>query len=1145
MKEHLGIIDRSYVLMSRLGEGGMGAVYAATQLVNNQKLALKLVTPNIVEQAERTSPSQFHSRVELQLALAREFQMLASLHHPNVIRVQSYGFDVYFGSYYTMELLSGPQTILAAGQAAPVQAKVLLVAQLLRALAYIHRRGVIHRDIKPSNVVVVGEEVKLLDFGISVGTSGSEDIAGTVDYMAPELLLGAPPSVSSDLYAVGLILHELLTSHLPGAKSENTLQDARPYERDADLATRTFSGVPGAAQAPTGHVAATAAFALDGRDDFQLEYNRPIEVAVGGPLGEVLRRTLNPDPSARFQSAEELLHALGEALGQQIPSETSETRESFLRATVLVGREAELAMLRHGLDQLKKNIGSGFLIGGESGVGKTRLISELRTLALVYGFWVAEGQSTTESGSAFQEWQPLLRALCFRTELSDSEAAIFKPLVPDIATLLDRPIPDPPVVKPEDLLLRLANALRGIFKRQSRPLLIILEDLQWAKEDSLGLLALLSKDIASLPVLLLGNYRSDERPELPQRLPELCSIVLGRLGQDAIAQLARSMLGSIGNRPEIVDYLLRQTEGNVFFLVEVVRALAEDAGELERIGQGELPERVYTTGIERIIERRIEHVDPVFRPALEFAATLGRRLDLAVLAYAFPQVPIRSLLLQCANAAVLESQGSDWRFAHDKLRETILQRPSEEDRKQLHRQVAEAMEATYAGEDRERLSAQLALHFRRAGNIEQAIHYDVQAGDRAARLGFLSDARSHYREALVAFSQMPDTADNRRQRVDVMLRLIQNSLIADVLDVQLQRVAKAQALIDSLVEGGGLDREVRLRQVRLDYLTGRVYYYAGKLMDAIRMYERVLPEAQELGVPELIAMPSAVMGQALTLQGNLGKALSLLTSASGLLVQLGNQVESIRCQSFIGWCMVGMGNYRQGLAVFAEAARVAKERNQPVLLVLYRLLMAPAHGFAMNWPAALETIAGVGNAVLRGGEKVYAMIAWTVESMAHAHLGNWDLAHQLLEQILTLKKELGGRFLIVDLQESWYSEIMLLESRYKEALRAARAVIETFGDTEHWLAVGIAQRIIASSLSQLRGSPAEVDQHFREAISSFTKGQNVLYIGQAELAWGQSCVRRQERQAALEHFQAAHTIFRDAGCDHALPAISRQIAEQA
>lgn len=292
-------------------------------------------------------------------------------------------------------------------------------------------------------------------------------------------------------------------------------------------------------------------------------------------------------------------------------------------------------------------------------------------------------------------------------------------------------------------------------------------------------------------------------------------------------------------------------------------------------------------------------------------------------------------------------------------------------------------------------------------------------------------------------------------------------------------------------------------------------------------------------------MPSAVMGQALTLQGNLGKALSLLTSASGLLVQLGNQVESIRCQSFIGWCMVGMGNYQQGLAVFAEAARVAKERNQPVLSVLYRLLMAPAHGFAMNWPAALETIAGVGNAVLRGGEKVYAMIAWTVESMAHAHLGNWDLAHQLLEQILTLKKELGGRFLIVDLQEAWYSEIMLLESRYKEALRAARAVIETFGDTEHWLAVGIAQRIIASSLSQLRGAPAEVDQNFRDAISSFSKGQNVLYIGQAELAWGQSCVCRQERQAALEHFRAAHTIFRDAGCDHALPAISRQIAEQA
>ena len=93
--------------------------------------------------------------------------------------------------------------------------RIRLIAQLLRALSYIHQRGVIHRDIKPSNVLVVNGELKLLDFGISVDKFEKAEFAGTAEYMAPELLRGGQPSVSSDLYAVGLLLHHMLTGNLP------------------------------------------------------------------------------------------------------------------------------------------------------------------------------------------------------------------------------------------------------------------------------------------------------------------------------------------------------------------------------------------------------------------------------------------------------------------------------------------------------------------------------------------------------------------------------------------------------------------------------------------------------------------------------------------------------------------------------------------------------------------------------------------------------------------------------------------------------------------------------------------------------------------------------------------------------------------
>lgn len=146
---HAGtIVDRSYRLQDQLGEGGMGTVFSALQLMNGQKVALKLVSRRLLEEDTQKDTEQLHER----LLLAREFQTLASLHHPNVIRVQSYGFDDLLGSYFTMDLLPSPATIVEAGRAQPEEAKVRLIAQLLRALAYVHHRGIIHRDIKPADV---------------------------------------------------------------------------------------------------------------------------------------------------------------------------------------------------------------------------------------------------------------------------------------------------------------------------------------------------------------------------------------------------------------------------------------------------------------------------------------------------------------------------------------------------------------------------------------------------------------------------------------------------------------------------------------------------------------------------------------------------------------------------------------------------------------------------------------------------------------------------------------------------------------------------------------------------------------------------------------------------------------------------------
>lgn len=112
----------------------------------------------------------------------------------------------------------------------------------------------------------------------------------------------------------------------------------------------------------------------------------------------------------------------------------------------------------------------------------------------------------------YQEWLPFLRSLCLHVEVADEEAAIFKGLISDLCELLGRPIPDPPPISPDAALARLAKAIVTVLRRQSKSLLLLLEDLHWGRSESLSLLTEIARVSSELPLLLVGTYRSDEKP---------------------------------------------------------------------------------------------------------------------------------------------------------------------------------------------------------------------------------------------------------------------------------------------------------------------------------------------------------------------------------------------------------------------------------------------------------------------------------------------------------------------------------------------------------------------------------------------------------------------------------------------------------
>ena len=642
----------------------------------------------------------------LRLLLTQEFQTLASVRHPNIIVVLDYGFDEDGHPYFTMELLEHARTIVRAAQGASVQQRVGLIEQILRALLYLHRRGLVHRDLKPANVLVVGEQVKVLDFGLAVllerVRGHGHALAGTPAYMAPELYLGFPASKSSDLYAVGVIAYELFAGH-------------SPFHADNFGALRTA--------------------VLDTMPDLS---------SIDPRVAPVVARLLAKDASDRYADAAEVMAALAEATGQPLRVETPNTRESFLQAAALVGREPELTRLSAVLEGLLHGKGAAWLIGGESGVGKSRLLDELRARALVEGVTVLRGQEVSEGGGPYQVWRDVLRWLLLLTDPADHEAGVLKPLVPDLHALLDRDVPDAAEVEPDAAQMRLANTVELLLGRVGRPVLILLEDLHWARSDSLKLLSHLAAKIASRPVVVVASYRDDERPQLLHELPAMQSFKLERLDPEGIAALSRSMIGPSGARPEIIARLARETEGNPFFLVEVVRALADEAGQLDRIGCEAVSRTVSSVGLSQVIQRRLDQAPPRARPLLEAAAVAGRQIDMALLRRLDPATDLDEWLASCTDAAVLDAQDGQIRFAHDKLREGLLAAIGASARRALHRRVAEAIEA--ATPDAAAQTAALAHHWAAAGDDARAARYCGIAGEEALR-------SSAYREAVRFFEQ--------------------------------------------------------------------------------------------------------------------------------------------------------------------------------------------------------------------------------------------------------------------------------------------------------------------------------------------------------------------------------------------------------
>lgn len=702
---------RRYQVKDEIGRGGMGVVYRAFDQRTQQWVALKSIIAPVRHLRHSTYGDAQDS---YELSLAREFQTLAALAHPYIVQVLDYGFDDQKRPYFTMELLDGALPFDKAAGGQPPDVILGWTIQLLQALSYLHQRGLLHRDIKPGNVLIVNGRVKVVDFGLSAAAHADKGILysfNTPEYVAPEAGRGALGDERSDLYSVGRILYRVFGRGLAapaGLEIISPLDPNVPFDAEGTQPYRSLNVTPFDAG----------------------------KVNSSPEIRAVVARLLADSPADRYATAHEVIAALVKAGGLSLPPDSEQTRQSRVQSARFVGREAELDTLGTALDSVLEGKGGAILVRGEAGVGKSRLIAELRARALVRGALVLRAQASRTGRELYGAWHDLIRDVLVIASLTVEEKIILETALNSAQPGIEGVYREGAGIEAGNLQTRLFVTLESILSRLAKTLLIVVEDVQWLSDT--GSLALLNRLVGRAPGnrwLIVATARDEANDQIDQIAP-MSLIALNRLTQPATAELAHAMTPHPLTDWQ-TDWLHRQSEGNPFFLAEIMLEIAHQPDALPSRPEDARTLIMLPSGILSLTEARLTQVrlhSADYDDLLKLSAIVGTQIDPALIDHLKPGLRC-AWLRYCEDARVLQAtEGGGWRFHHDKLRETYLYGLTPTERADFHKWAAEGLETVYA--DRlHTFAATLAYHWTGAGNPVKARYYHQISGDWALRIG--------------------------------------------------------------------------------------------------------------------------------------------------------------------------------------------------------------------------------------------------------------------------------------------------------------------------------------------------------------------------------------------------------------------------
>jgi tetratricopeptide (TPR) repeat protein len=821
--------------------------------------------------------------------------------------------------------------------------------------------------------------------------------------------------------------------------------------------------------------------------------------------------------------------------------------------TRFVGRKNSMAVLMDAFDKVKS--GSGQVVGvvGEAGVGKSRLLLEIKNTLPQGEYSYLEGRCLNFGGS--MPYLPILDILRSYFEIKEGDQQFFikkkirekifgldeklKGVIPPFQELLSLKTDDEDFIKldPKEKRERTFEAIRDLMIRGSEdnPLVIAVEDVHWIDKTSEEFISYVIDWLANTRILLILLYRPEYTHQWGSK-SYYRKIGLDQLGRQSSNELVKAILEEGAVAPELKELILNRAAGNPLFMEEFTHTLIEN-GSIERkdekyVLSGKASDIQVPDTIQGIISARMDRLEDNLKQTMQVASVIGRDFAFRILqTITGMREELKSYLLNLQGLEFIYEKRLfpelEYIFKHALIQEVAYNSLLVKRRSEIHQSIGEAIESLYT--DRlEEFYEMLAYHYSKSEDAPKACHYLKLSGEKAKGNFCTSESFSYYKKALNLLRHQPETTQNNRYRLNILKKMAHS----------IRLLVYPEGSIELIHEGARLAQDLKDEKALAWFQSYIGIYYMTFGRDPVKgkeYIERGLSEAELTKEVEIIVPATIDLIYSYILEGALTKVCQVAPRVIALIEKTHTQYELFgrnenlysMLNGIYGVSIGAIGDFAKGERLLEKGLSLALDINNLYSIALIEYNHGTFYLFKGEFENAVKHYHSCIEVMEKADYHIFLGLSWAYLGLGYALWGQIDKALKCAEKGLKVHMELGIPFWLGSIHSA-LSEIHLGRGDLEKALTHARLAVD-FSLRNNEKAYEAGARVTLGRIISVtdRTKFAEAEKSVRQGIEILGELQLRPHYAVGILHLGELYAGAQRKDEAIENIKKAEKMFEE------------------